>query len=160
MSKDVLSNIFGIGKTDAKEHQSFFMAIYQRTGVEVSRPFPKTASTALTANTLCAFTSGQLVAATSTTTTFAGIIPRAVVAADDDYSSATVISVISLRAPMATFTIATTGAAATNVGSSYDLSDAGTLNLSGTTYKVLTVINVISATEVEVVPNFAAATFC
>ena len=134
------------------------MAITQFRGTVDTSPFPKTASTALTANTLVTFTSGQLVAATSSTLTFAGIIPRAVATTDDDYASATVVPVISLRPRDASFLIATTGAAATNVGGSYDLSDAGTLNLSGTSYKQFTVRNVISSTLVEVVPNDAVVT--
>ena len=126
------------------------MAVTQISGSVKSKAFPKTASTALAANSLVTLTSGKLAAATSSSLSLAGILPRAVVAADDDYASASMVPVISLH-DGATFLMATTSAdAATHVGNSYDLADAVSVNLSGTTYKQVTVVKVISSTLIEV----------
>jgi hypothetical protein len=129
--------------------------VIQISGPVKSRAYPKTASTALTANSLVTLTSGKLVAAGAATTSFAGVIPRAVVAADDDYASASEVPVITLH-DGATFLMGTSGAsAATHVGNDYDLSDAVTVNLSASAVKVVTVVRVLSATLIEVKFNRA-----
>ena len=133
-------------------------SIIQASGSVKCRPFNKTASTALTANYLVTLPSGQLAASTSSTLIFAGIMPRAVAATDDDYALASEVPVVSLR-PDATYLMTTSGASATtHVGNAYDISDGGTLNLSGTTYKQFVVEKVISSTLVEVKPNLAVVT--
>jgi hypothetical protein len=133
-------------------------SISQASGSVKCQSFPKTASTALTANNIVILSSGRLVNWTGNAIILAGIIPRAVVAADDDYASITEIPLIRLRSD-ATYFITTSGASATtHVGNAYDLSDGGTLNLSGTTYKQFVVVKVISSILVEVKPNMDAVT--
>jgi hypothetical protein len=133
-------------------------SIIQASGAVKCRAFPKTASTAITANYVLMLTSGKLVDWASNALVLAGISTRAVVAADDDYALANEIPVVSLR-PDATYLMTTSSAvAATHVGNAYDLSDGGTLNLSGTTYKQFVVEKVISSTLVEVKPNMAVVT--
>lgn len=136
------------------------MAIVQVSGPVKCVSRVKTASTALSLNSLCTYTSGRLVAAASSTLVFAGILPRAVVSTDSDYASASPTLLVDLSAPEATFLmLCGSGASATtHVGNSYDLSDAVTLNLSGTSYKQFTVVSVVDDTHVIVRPNFAVIT--
>ena len=135
-------------------------AIVPASGSVKSISFPKTASTALTANNIVILTSGKIAAWGSNSLQLAGIIPRAVVAADDDYALANEVPLIRLREDNTYFMTTASAVATTHVGNSYDLSDGGTLNLSGTTYKQFTVVRVISATLVEVKPNMAVVTLC
>jgi hypothetical protein len=57
----------------------------------------------------------------------------------------------------AEFIADTTGAAATNVGGQYDLTDANNVNLGATSHKIVTVTRFISATKVAVILNAAVA---
>lgn len=56
--------------------------------------FPKTASTLLYVNSIVRFSSGQLLAATASTTAHAGVILKTVAAADADYASTTMVPVM------------------------------------------------------------------
>jgi len=133
-------------------------SIVQVSGSVDTKSFPKTASTALSANHIVMLTSGKLAAWGANSLVLAGIMPRAVVAADDDYALTNEIPLVRLRFD-ATYLMTTSSAdAATHVGNAYDLSDGATLNLSGTTYKQFVVERVLSSTLVEVRPNSATVT--
>lgn len=124
-----------------------------RTRIEY---FPKKASTAISANALLSFYRelGQVAPVTSGSKILAGVSLRAVVSTDDDYASTTRIPVV-VPSSDAVFEADTSSATAANVGNRYDLTDSLTVNLSGTTNKVVTVVGVISATKVLVKLNGA-----
>src|ERR1035437_2076790 len=103
--------------------------VIQISGGVKCKSFPKTASTALVANSLVTLTSGKLVAAVSSTVRLAGVITRAIATNDDDYAGTNEVPCVLLQ-DGATFLMATTSAvAATHVGNSYDLADAVSVNL-------------------------------
>ena len=136
------------------------MSIVQVRGAIKLASHPKTASTALSGNTLTLLTSGQLVAATNTTLVFGGILCADIAATDDDYADTTQKLLITLQ-PDAEYLMLCTGATAaatTHVGNAYDLSDSATLDLGNTSYKQFVVTKVIDDTHVMVKANFAVIT--
>lgn len=128
------------------------MAIIAKTGKMKEIWLPVTASTVLSKNSLVTFTSGQLVAATAGTTAvaLAGVIERAITAADADY--ATGGRLVPIKVPVerhATFECDGTGTfAATDVGAEFDLSTALVLDKAATTTKVAKIVKFISASKV------------
>jgi len=135
------------------------MSIVQISGQVKTAHRVKTASTALAINSLVGFTSGRLVAATSSTLIFGGIMCRAVTTASTDYASAIPILLVAPQFDTEYLLTTASASATTHVGNAYDLSDAVTLNLSGTTYKQFVVTEVLSTTLVKVKFNPAVVSF-
>ena len=131
------------------------MAIYQKTGKQLSIGVAKAASTAISANALVTGNGSGYVTPATSTQAAQGLLlvsQRTVASTDSDYASATVIPCQALL-PGSTWVIDVHGTAATqaNVGNSYDLYDSVSLNLSGTTYKPLTVVGLVGdGSQVEV----------
>jgi hypothetical protein len=116
--------------------------------------FPKAASTVFTDGNFVAFDgSGNVTNATTTTTGIVGVVRRTTSSADTDYASNTLIPVQVPIEKFCTWYADTSSATAANVGLSYDLATASTINLSGTSYKPVTVVGYISATQVLIVIN-------
>lgn len=126
------------------------MAFIVRKGKFRREHMPVTASTALSANSLVAFTSGKLVAATAGTanTNLVGILEKAIVATDSDYASDRLVSVL---VPTEKFCVVegdvTSGLVAADVGLEVDLTDASTIDRSASTVDAAKVVKVISTTK-------------
>jgi len=129
------------------------MSFIRRKGQTKALWFPKTASTAFTDGALVTLSSGYLIPCTSTTASVVGVCRKAVAATDSDYASTTSIPVEVPVEPSVEYEALTASATAANVGGSYDLTDSVTVNLSGSTYKIVNVVSVISATKVAVTLN-------
>ncbi|KKK93261.1 hypothetical protein LCGC14_2694660 [marine sediment metagenome] len=111
---------------------------------------PVTASTVLSVNSLVSHTSGQLVAATSSSNAvdILGVVLKAIVATDDDYTDE---RLISIRIPMERFTEWIADFTATlvvaDVGLEVDLTDAVTLNRAASSKDIAKVKKVLSTTK-------------
>ncbi len=123
--------------------------------------YTKTASTLLYVNSVVKFTSGQLVAATATSTAHVGVILRTVAAADTDYATASKVPVMvpGLNDIFEADVKPGVTAAATAVGAECDLyvGDGTTGNLgehyvdTGTnSHHQVTIVDFISANKVLV----------
>lgn len=100
-------------------------------------------STTLTADSFGTYSSGYLVEATSTTTELRTLILEGVTT---DGSSHTPVLVKQLDDTDILLCATTQNTAQSYVGGKYDLTDANTVNLLGSTYKVVEMIAVYGAT--------------
>lgn len=111
---------------------------------------PVTTSTALSANSLVTYTSGLLVAATSTTASVdvQGVLVKAIVSTDTDYATARLVEV---RVPVEKNTVwemdVTSGLVATDIGAEVDMTDASTVNRAASSVKVVRAVRVLSTTK-------------
>lgn len=113
--------------------------------------FPKAASVAISVGDMLVFSSGNVTpaAAGNSTSNFAGIALKPAASADSDYASNTFVPVaVPTPENLIEADIGTGTAAASNVGLSYDLAAAGTLDLTATTHKNFVVKAFISTTKV------------
>lgn len=96
------------------------------------RFFKKTASTAYANQSLVAWPASQtgyVIPATATTTKHIGAIQKAIASTDSDYASNTLVPVLVPTAGSNSIWIATTASAVvTDVGGTFDLTDASTVN--------------------------------
>ena len=127
------------------------MSIIRDQGKTKLMYFPKTASTALTAGTFVTLSSGQLVAATTTTAKILGVIRRGS-AANDTYGDYTSATMVPVEVPIQKYVtwladFATTTLTAAYVGATADLAAAGTVNVGATSYVPVTVAQFISSTK-------------
>lgn len=110
---------------------------------------PVAASTIMTAGALVAWSSGALILATSTTapSTIAGVVQKTITAADADYAVAN--RLIPVEVPVESGVIwefATASLVAADQGLYCDLTDSLTVNRGASTYDVVQVIKLVSAT--------------
>jgi len=111
---------------------------------------PVTTSTALAEGALLTFSSGKLVAATSTTATTAlvGVCRKTIASTDSDYATARTIPV---EVPVERNTTwegdVTSGLVVADIGKDVDLTDASTVNRAGTSIGAVQVVDVISTTK-------------
>lgn len=124
------------------------MALYPYSGTVKVEWWPKTASTALAANSIVSASSGYLIAATSATTANVGVTLRQVASTDSDYASTTKIPVIIPKADTVFIALATSASAA-QVGTVVDLTDAVTIG-TGTTHKSAYVVGYVDSTHLLV----------
>ena len=121
---------------------------------------PMTVSTVLTKDSLVALSSGQLVAATSSSAanTHIGVTPKAIVATDANYAVARTHPVI---VPMETnvewLADTTATAVVADVGLWVDLTDSATINRGASTYDVAQVRRFVSTTQLVVKLNLGGA---
>lgn len=126
------------------------MAFIRKEGKTKVLWLPVTPSTALSKNSLVAFTSGKLVAVTAGTTNvnIVGVLKRAIVAADSDYASDRLVPV---EVPTEKHTVweadVTSGLVAADVGLEQDLTDASTVNRGASTTDIVKCLSVISTTK-------------
>ncbi len=112
---------------------------------------PVTASTAIAAGTLVTFSSGKLVAATSSTAAIdlAGVLVKTIAATDADY--ATDARLVEVLVPLDRNTVweadVTSGLVAGDVGAEVDLTDGATVNRGASSVKAVRVIRVLSSTK-------------
>ncbi len=110
---------------------------------------PVTPSTVLTAGTFVAWSSGQLVAATSSSpgSNIPGIVRHTILATDDDYGDERLIEVeVAVERCVEWKMDVTSGLVVGDIGGYFDLTDAGTVDRSNTTYDIVQLIKVISTT--------------
>ena len=124
------------------------MAFYPYSGKIKVEYWPKTASTALAANSVVATSSGQLIAATSSTTANIGVVLRAVTSASDDYAGTNTLPVVIPQEDTVFIALATT-ATTGQVGTVVDLTDAVTVG-TGTSHKVVYVVGYLDSTHLLV----------
>lgn len=126
------------------------MAFKLRTGKTKTMYLPVTTSTVLLKDSLVAFSSGLLIAATSSTAAVdhVGVVLKAIAAADSDYATARTIAV---QVPVERYTEweadITTTAVATDIGAEVDLTDSATVNRGASSIKVARMTKFISATK-------------
>lgn len=126
------------------------MAFYPYRGETKVRYFPKTASTALSANGAVALSSGQLIKATTTSTINPGVILREVTSASSDYASTTMCAVI-VPMPDTEFLIdvITGTATAALVGTDVDFASGGLgVDVGTSTHNQVTITGFVSASKV------------
>ena len=111
---------------------------------------PVTVSTVLSADSLVAWDSGYLIAATSTSapTIIAGVLVKAITAADSDYATARLVAV---RVPIEENVIwegdVTSGLVVADRGLYQDLTDALTVDRTASSYDVVQCVKVVSTTK-------------
>jgi len=109
---------------------------------------PKTASVTFTEGDIVMMTSGYVATATAQSVEHLGLIRTAVTSGDADFASTTLVPVEVPLEPSAEFECTVTGTLlTTSFGVAYDLSTAGLVNKSGTTYKVVTCKGFISSAK-------------
>jgi len=115
-----------------------------------------TTSTAISKGALVAWSSGYLIAATSTTapSTIAGVLARAIAATDSDYATARLVPV---EVPCETGVVWNADVTATCViadqGLYCDLTDSLTVNRGGSTYDVVQIVKFLTTTKADVLLN-------
>lgn len=126
------------------------MAFIRKEGKSKVAWLPVTPSTALSKNSLVAFTSGKLVAATAGTTAvnLVGALKRAIVSTDTDYASD---RLVPIEVPTDRHSVweadVTSGLVAADVGLEQDLTDASTVNRGASAIDAVKCIAVISTTK-------------
>ena len=118
--------------------------------------YPKIASTAFSNGDLVyADGSGAIQPADATSGDHIGIIQKDIASTDSDYASNTEVPVLVPTEDTLWEVDVDTGAALTTamVGNRYDLTDANSLNVGGTSKKVVTIVRYISATKAIVKIN-------
>lgn len=121
---------------------------------------PVTASTAIGAGALVTFSSGALIAATSSTAAadIAGVLVKAIVSTDADYATAS--RLVQVLVPTERHTVweaLTASAVVGDVGAEVDLTDSVTVNRGASSIKAVRVVAVPSATKVLVLVKFNGA---
>lgn len=123
------------------------MSFILRQGKVKTEPLPVTPSTALVKNTLLTFTSGKLVAATSTTAPvdIVGVLQKTIATTDADYALDRLVNVwVPVEKHTKWEADVTSGLVATDVGTEVDLTNSGTVNRAATSIKAVKVMGVIS----------------
>lgn len=121
---------------------------------------PVTVSTAISKGALVAFSSGYLIAATSTTapSTIIGVIRHTIATTDADYATARLVEV---EVPVENYVEwevdVTSGLVVADVGLYCDLTSSLVVNRGGTTYDIVQCIGVISTTKGRFVLNTGVA---
>lgn len=130
------------------------MAFKHVSGPALMSYWPKTASTALTINTLVTPSSGALVTAVTATTNILGVLQRTVASSDSDYASTTKVPVL-VPTPDTEFEVDLTGTttfAATFVGTQVDIDGTGAyVDATATSHKQCTIIRQGSSTSKAIV---------
>lgn len=131
------------------------MSFIHIKGPAVTEPFAKLASTAIAVGAVCGFTSGYLAQALPASVRIAGIAIKKIASTDSDFASATLIPIV-VPGEEDVFEATVSGTATQgNVGKQYDLTQtaqgtAQAVDLAATTNKVVTVVEFISSSKVNV----------
>lgn len=126
------------------------MSFIVHAGKTKEVPMPVTPSTAIAGGTLVTFSSGKLVAATSSTanTAIAGILKTTIAATDEDYADDRLVSVLVPCEKHVEYEAdVTSGLVAADVGLEQDLTDGATVDRSASTVDVAKCLRVISSTK-------------
>ena len=126
------------------------MSFKVNKGRVVRRWLPVTPSTAIAAGAIVSWSSGKLIAATSSTAaiTHAGVLEKTIAATDDDYASDRLVSVlVPIEKNVVWEADVTSGLVAADVGLEQDLTDASTVNRGASSVDVAQCVGVISTTK-------------
>lgn len=126
------------------------MSFIRTKGKTKTEWIPVTPSTALSARSLVTFSSGKLVAATSTTapTSIVGVLQKAITATDSDYADDRLVGVeVPLEPTVEWEADVTSGLVAADIGLFQDLTDAVTVDRTASAYDVVQCVKVISTTK-------------
>jgi len=118
---------------------------------------PVTTSTVLTKGAIVSFSSGLLIAATSSTTALshAGIIKKSIASTDSDYATARKVPVsVPMEKNCEMKGDVTSGLVVGDIGAEIDLTDSLTVNRAATSIKVAMVKEVLSTTLGVFIPKF------
>ena len=122
----------------------------RKQGKTKTMQLPVTPSTAIGVGALVAWSSGKLIAATSTTapSAIAGVLKKAIVSTDDDYADDRLVGVeVSVEKYAVWEGDVTSGLVATDRGGFFDLTSSTHVNRGATTYDVVQCVKVISTTK-------------
>lgn len=111
---------------------------------------PVTTSTAIAAGALVAWSSGLLIAATSSTAGFsiAGVLRKTIAATDSDYATARLVPVeVNAEENVVWKADVTATLVAADLGLYCDLTDASTINRGASTYDIAQPIKLLSTTK-------------
>jgi len=125
------------------------MSFLLRQGKVKTMLLPVTTSTALTKDTLVTFSSGLLIAVTSSTAAadIVGVIRKTIASTDSDYATARLVPV---DVPVERYTVwegDTASAVSTDIGVETDLTSAGVVNRGATSVKAVRMNKLLSATK-------------
>lgn len=121
---------------------------------------PVTVSTALSKGALVAFSSGYLIAATSTTapTSIIGVLKKAIASTDSDYATARLVAVeVPIENNVVWEADVTSGLVAADIGLFQDLTNSLTVNRAASSYDVVQCVKVISTTKGWFILNIGTA---
>jgi hypothetical protein len=122
---------------------------------------PVTTSTAIAEGAIVSFSSGYLIAATSSTAALshAGVLRKTIAATDADYAVARTVPVeVPVEKNVVWEAPVTSGLVAADVGLLVDLTDASTINRGASTYDAAQVVKVISTTKGHFILNLGGST--
>ena len=117
---------------------------------------PVTASTALSANSLVALSSGKLIAATATTAgaDIIGVLRHAIASTDDDYADERLVEVeVPVEKYVEWEADVTSGLVAADIGLWQDITSATHVNRAASTYDIVQCVGVISTTKGRFILN-------
>lgn len=117
---------------------------------------PVTASTAIAAGALVAWSSGKLIAATSSSNPYsiAGVLKKTIASTDSDYASARLVAVeVPVEMNVEWEADVTSGLVAADIGLYQDLTDASTVNRAASSKDVVQCTTVLSTTKGEFILN-------
>lgn len=132
------------------------MAFKRKAGKTKVMWLPVTPSTALTINTLVAWSSGKLIAATSSSNPYAivGVTLKGIASTDSDYATDRLIPVeVPVELNVEWEADFTASLVVGDRGTLCDLTDAGTVNRGANSVKVVVPTRVISTTKGYVILN-------
>lgn len=126
------------------------MAAILRQGKTKKVYLPVTASTAIGKDAFVAWSSGKLIAATSTTagSSIVGTLVKAIVSTDADYADERLVAV---NVPVEKFTVweidVTSGLVAADIGLYQDLTSSTHVNRGASTFDIVQCVKVLSTTK-------------
>lgn len=125
------------------------MAFIRRTGSERrTQIFPKKASQAFNVGDILTFSGGEVQPAVAADLRMAGVCLQKITSADADYATENPILVELIDTNAVYEVDVSTGSLTTeSVGIQYDLDDADSINVNGTSHKQVTCVAFISATK-------------
>lgn len=126
------------------------MAFRPKAGKTKFVYLPVTPSTAIAAGTLVTFSSGKLIAATSSTAAIdiAGVLKKTIAATDTDYASDRLVAVeVPVEKNCVWEADVTSGLVAADVGAEQDLTDGATVNRGASSVDAVRCVGVISSTK-------------
>tara|TARA_R110000868_G_scaffold171824_1_gene407604 strand:- start:3477 stop:3893 length:417 start_codon:yes stop_codon:yes gene_type:complete len=135
------------------------MAFIKYKGKTKTAWLPMTTSTAVTKNTIASWSSGLLIAATSSTTALshAGVFVKTIASTDADYATARSVPVlVPLEKNVIWLADVTATLATTDVGGEFDLTDAATVNRGASTVDAVICTGFVSTTKGYFTVNFNA----
>jgi len=122
----------------------------RKSGKTKTVPLPVTVSTAIAKGALVAWSSGRLIAATSTTacSDIAGVLVKAIASTDDDYADTrNVLVEVPVEKDVVWEADVTSGLVVADVGLYQDLTDSVTVNRGASTYDIVQCRGVITTTK-------------